>query len=59
MLLSLAGSLLAISKAACNNDHSASALNVVGHTLLVEMFFITNPVENILLSCDVSIAHSL
>jgi hypothetical protein len=50
MLLSLGGSLLTIPKAAFNSDHVASALNVAGHTLLVETFFITNRVENICLT---------
>jgi hypothetical protein len=45
MLLSLGGSLLTIPKAACDSGHNAYTLNVAGHMLLVETFFITNPVD--------------
>jgi len=50
MLLSLGGSLLTLPKAARNSGHSASTLNVAGHTLLVETFSITNPADYICLA---------
>jgi hypothetical protein len=58
MFPSLGGSLLTIPKAACNNGHSASALNVARHMLLVETFFITNHVDYICLAV-VSALHIL
>jgi hypothetical protein len=48
MILCLGGSLLTLPKAACNNGHSASGLNVAGHMFMVETFFSTNPVLRII-----------